>query len=59
MAARLLVGPADRPRGRVRHAEEQHLACSDEVVERLHQLRDGGGEVPPMHVELGEGTLGY
>ena len=51
VVARVLVGLADDPRGRVADAEVEDLAGADEVVERLHELGDGGGEVPPVDVQ--------
>lgn len=51
VAARVLVCLGHDPGGRVRDAQVEHLAGGDEVVEGLHQLRDGRGEVPPVHVQ--------
>ncbi len=49
--ARVLVGPADDPGGRVGNAEVEDFAGLDEVVEAVHDFGDGGGEVPPVDVE--------
>ena len=47
----LRVRLRDDPRGRVRHAEVQHLALHDERVQGVHHLLDARHVVPPVHVE--------
>lgn len=46
-----MVGLAYNPSRRVAYTEIQNLAPLHHVVERLHQLRDACGEVPPVDVE--------
>jgi hypothetical protein len=45
------VGVGDDPRGRVADPEVEHLAGSDLVVERAHDLLDRCEEVPDVHPE--------
>lgn len=51
MGARVVVGLDDHPRWRVRHTQVEHLAGGDQRVQAVHDLLDGGGEVPPVHVQ--------
>ena len=51
MRARVLVRLDHHPGRGIGHAEVQHLAGGDEVVEGVHDLGDGGGEVPVVQVE--------
>lgn len=51
VGARVVVGLDDDPRRRVRHPEVEHLAGGDERVQAVHDLLDGGGKVPPVHVQ--------
>lgn len=63
---RVLVRLDHHPRRCIRDAQVQHLAGGDEVVEGVHDLWDGGGEVPIVEVEevdvrgleVGEGVGG-
>lgn len=47
-----MVSAADYPGRRIADSEVQDFACSDELVERSHDLFDGGAEVPPVDVQL-------
>lgn len=47
----ILVGLGNNPSRRIRDSQVQDLTLGNEVVETLHELRDGGREVPPVHVE--------
>lgn len=49
--ASVLVGLADDPRRSVADAEVDDFPSGDHVVQRLHELGDGGCEVPPMDIE--------
>ena len=51
MRARVLVRLDHHPGRGIGHAEVQHHAGGDEVVEGVHDLRYGGGEVPVVQVE--------
>ena len=51
LLAGVLVGLADDPGRGVADAQVEHLAADDEVVQRLHDLGDRGGKVPPVDVE--------
>ena len=46
------VGLHDHPSRRVTDPEIQDFALLDQRVEGLHQLRDLGGAVPDVNVEL-------
>lgn len=48
---RVLVGLRNDPGRCVTDTEIEHLALCDEVVQALHDLRDGSGEVPPVNVQ--------
>jgi hypothetical protein len=49
----VLVCFGDNPGGGVGHAEIIYFAGCDEVVEGLHHFWDGAGEIPVVHIELG------
>ena len=48
---RVLVRLNHHPRRCVRDAQVEYFSDGDEVVEGVHHLRDGGGEVPVVQVE--------
>lgn len=66
MRPRVLVRLDHHPGRCIRDTQVQHLAGGDEVVEGVHDLGDGGGEVPVVEVEevdvggleVGEGVGG-
>ena len=51
VVARVLVRLADDPGRGVADAEVEHFARCDDVVQRLHEFRDGGRGVPPVQVQ--------
>ena len=48
---RVGVARSDDPSGRVGDPEVEDLPGLDDGVEGVHDLGDGGGEVPPVEVE--------
>ena len=58
MASGILVRLADNPRWCVTDTQVQHFTSYDQVMQRLHQFRDGGGSVPPVKIqEVNVGSL--
>lgn len=47
MIAGVLIGFSHNPGWRIRDSEVEDFASSDEVIERVHELRDGNRIVPP------------
>lgn len=52
MLARISIGLCNDPSWGVANTKIQDLALDDQRVERLHQFRDLGGEIPAMDVVL-------